>query len=220
MPSGEQENRKRVLIVDDHPITRAGLAQLINHQPDLEVCAEADTASNALAALNGYKPDLVVVDITLPDKSGLELIKDITALRPGLPILVISMHDESLYAERALRAGARGYITKREGGRKLTQAIRTVAGGKIYLSEGMAGQILEVFSGGYRARSPIQRLSDREFEVFELIGEGLPTNEIATKLHLSAKTVKAHRANIKRKLNLKTITELISFAARWIENRK
>jgi DNA-binding NarL/FixJ family response regulator len=219
MPSDKQGDRKRVLIVDDHPITRSGLVQLINHQRDLEVCAEADTAFKALAALNSY-PDLVLIDITLPDKSGLELIKDITALRPGLPILVISMHDESLYAERALRAGARGYITKREGGGKLTQAIRTVSNGRIYLSQKMAGQILEAFSGSYRARSPIQQLSDREFEVFELIGAGLPTNEIATKLHLSAKTVKAHRANIKRKLNLKAITELISFAARWIENRK
>ena len=170
--------------------------------------------------MNARKPDLVLVDIALSDKSGLELIKDITALRPGLPILVISMQDEVIYAERALRAGARGYITKRAGGQKLMQAIRRVASGNIYLSERMSGQILESFSGGVpaRARSPIQQLSDREFEVFELVGTGLSTNEIATKLHLSPKTVKAHRANLKRKLKMETTAQLISFAARWIEH--
>jgi DNA-binding NarL/FixJ family response regulator len=221
-PSGQCPNRKRVLIIDDHPITRAGLVQLINQQPDLEVCGEADSASKALSALNACNPDLAVVDNTLPDKSGPELIKDITALRPGLPILVISMHDESLFAERSLRAGARGHITKREGGEKLVWAIRRVASGNIYLSESMSGQILELFSGRHsgRARSPIQQLSDREFEVFELIGAGLSTQEIATKLHLSPKTVKAHRANVKRKLNLKTMPKLISYAARWIEQRE
>jgi DNA-binding NarL/FixJ family response regulator len=214
-------NRTRVLIVDDHPMTRAGLVHLINHQPDLVVCAEAENAADALDAVEVLEPDLVLADITLPGKSGLELIKDIKAIRPGLPTLVISMHDESLYAERVLRAGARGYITKHEGGEKLMQAIRHVLSGQIYVSEKMSAHILETFSGGQAApeRSLIGRLSDREFEVFELLGEGISAREIAGRLHLSAKTVDAYRANIKSKLVIKTTSELISYAARWIEHR-
>jgi DNA-binding NarL/FixJ family response regulator len=220
LTSEAEADRRRVLIVDDHPMTRSGLVHLINHQPDLEVCGEVENAAQALAALNTCKPDLALVDITLPDKSGLELIKDIKALRPEVPILVVSMHDESLYAERVLRAGARGYITKREGGQKLMQAIRYVISGNIYLSERMSGRILELFSGRRpeQEHSSIQQLSDREFEVFELIGAGLSTHEIATKLHLSTKTVQVHRANVKRKLKVKTASELISYAARWIEH--
>jgi DNA-binding NarL/FixJ family response regulator len=214
-------NRMRVLIVDDHPMTRTGLVYLINHQPDLIVCAEADNAADALGAVDACEPDLVLVDITLPGKSGLELVKDIKAIRPGLPILVISMHDESLYAERVLRAGARGYITKHEGGKELMQAIRHVLSGQIYVSEKMSAHILETFSGGPAAsvRSLIAQLSDREFEVFELLGEGLPAREIAKRLHLSAKTVDVHRANIKAKLVIKTTSELICYAARWTEHR-
>jgi len=221
MASGQHPNRKRVLIVDDHPITRSGLVHLINSQPDLEVCGQAGNASEALSALDACDLEVALVDITLPDKSGLELIKDIRALRPGLPVLVISMHDESLYAERVLLAGARGYVTKHEGGEKLMQAIRRVASGNIYLSERMSGRILELFCGGRSAgeRSPIEQLSDREFEVLELIGVGLSTDEIAAKLHLSAKTVQAHRANVKRKLSVKATPELISYAASWIEHR-
>jgi len=159
----------------------------------------------------------MLIDITLPGKSGLELIKDVKAIRPDLPILVISMHDESLYADRVLRAGARGYITKHEGGDKLMGAIRHVLSGKIYVSESMSAHILEIFSGGQPGtdRSSIQNLSDREFEVFQALGEGLSSHEIAKKLHLSAKTVDAHRANIKTKLKINTTAELISFAARW-----
>jgi DNA-binding NarL/FixJ family response regulator len=214
-------NRTRVLIVDDHPMTRAGLVHLINHQADLIVCAEAENAADALDAVEVWKPDLVLADITLPGKSGLELVKNIKAIRPGLPTLVISMHDESLYAERVLRAGARGYITKHEGGEKLMQAIRHVLSGQIYVSEKMSAHILETFSGGQAApeRSLIGRLSDREFEVFELLGEGISAREIAGRLHLSTKTVDAHRANIKSKLVIKTTSELISYAARWIEHR-
>jgi DNA-binding NarL/FixJ family response regulator len=220
MPSGQNPTRKRILIVDDHPMTRSGLVHLISNQPDLEVCGEAENAAKALSTLNACEPDLALIDITLPDKSGLELIKDLKAIHPQLPILVISMHDESLYAERVLRAGARGYIAKREGGEKLLEAIRRVASGYIYLSETMSGLILELFCGGQprQERSYIQDLSDREFEVFELIGAGLSTREIAAKLHLSAKTVQAHRANVKQKLNIKTTPELISYAARWIEH--
>jgi DNA-binding NarL/FixJ family response regulator len=219
--SNSVTNRMRVLIVDDHPMTRAGLVHLITHQSDLVVCAEAENAADALDAVEASEPDLVLADITLPGKSGLELIKDIKAIRPGLPILVLSMHDESLYAERVLRAGARGYITKHEGGEKLTQAIRHVLSGRIYVSEKMSAQILETFSGGQAAsvRSSIAQLSDREFEVFELLGEGLSAREIAGRLHLSTKTVDVHRANIKAKLSIKTTSELISYAARWIEHR-
>jgi DNA-binding NarL/FixJ family response regulator len=211
----------RVLIVDDHPMTRAGLVHLINHQPDLRVCGEAENAGQALDAVKASKPDLVLADITLPGKSGLELIKDIKAMRSELPVLVVSMHDESLYADRVLRAGARGYITKHEGGEKLMRAIRHVLGGKIYVSERISAHILEIFSGGQAApeRSSIEQLSDREFQVFELIGEGLSAREIARRLHLSPKTVDAHRANIKEKLNIKVSSELISYAARWIAYR-
>ena len=211
----------RVLIVDDHPMTRAGLVHVINHQPDLIVCGEAESAAHALDILDSSRPDLLLIDITLPGKSGLELIKDVKAMRPELLMLVISMHDESLYADRVLRAGARGYITKHEGGEKLMEAIRRVLSGKIYVSEGMSAHILEIFSGGESRldRSSIEKLSDREFEVFESLGEGLSSQQIAKKLHLSAKTVDAHRANIKTKLNIKTTAELIAYAARWTSHR-
>jgi DNA-binding NarL/FixJ family response regulator len=213
--------RTRVLIVDDHPLTRAGLVYLINRQPDMVVCGEAKNAAEALDAVDAGKPDLVLADIALPGKSGLELIKDIKAIHPGLPTLVISMHDESLYAERVLRAGARGYITKHEGGEKLMQAIRHVLSGQIYVSEKMSAHILKILSGGQAApvRSLIAQLSDREFEVFELLGEGVSAHEIARRLHISTKTVDAHRANIKTKLIIKTTSELISYAARWMEHR-
>ena len=217
MKKAEKPQKARIFIVDDHPMTRAGLTHLINHQPDTLACGEAENAAEALDLFDVSQPDLMLIDITLPGKSGLELIKDIKAIRPDLPILVISMHDESLYADRVLRAGARGYITKHEGGDKLLVAIRQVLSGKIYVSESMSAHILEIFSGGQpgTVRPSIQNLSDREFEVFQALGEGLSSHEIAKKLHLSAKTVDAHRANIKTKLKINTTAELISFAARW-----
>src|SRR6266700_6601277 len=180
---------------------RQGLAQLVNNEPDLAVCCEAENAHQALAAIDKARPDLVLADITLPDKSGIELIKDIQAINPGLAVLVISMHDESLYAERVLRAGGRGYIMKQEGGKKLMEAIRQVLSGQIYVSEKMSAKILESFSGRRSpgAETPLERLSDREFEVFELIGQGKATREIADHLHLSVKTVEVHRANIRKK---------------------
>lgn len=213
---------KRVLLVDDHPIMRQGLAQLIDNEPDLEVSGETETAAQAMQAIERERPDLVLADISLPGKNGLELIKDIQALHPGLSVLVLSMHDESLYAERVLRAGGRGYIMKQEGGKKLMSAIRQVLNGQIYVSEKMSARILEIFSGGHRSEnpaSPIERLTDREFEVFQLIGQGLGSREIAESLHLSIKTVEVHRGNIKAKLQLKTSTELIRFAVRWIETQ-
>ena len=211
--------RKQVLIVDDHPMMRQGLAQLINSEPDLAVCCETDTARQAFDAISGSNPDLALVDISLPDKSGLELIKDIRALRPELPVLVVSMHDESLYAERVLRAGGRGYIMKQEGGKKLMEAVRQVLAGRVYVSEKMSARILDIFSGRRQAGagSPVERLTDREFEVFQFIGRGESTREIAKRLHLSIKTVEVHRANIKAKLSLKTATDLMRFAIRWAD---
>ena len=211
--------RKRIFIVDDHPMMRQGLAQLIGVEPDLEVCGEAENAERALDAVGICQPDLVLADISLPGKNGLELIKDLQALQPGLAVLVISMHDESLYAERVLRAGGRGYIMKQAGGKKLMEAIRQVLGGKIYVSEKMSADILETFSGrrSGATNSPVDQLTDREFEVFQLIGQGMGTRASAEKLHLSIKTVEVHRANIKAKLNLKTAPELIRFAVRWSE---
>ena len=210
---------KRLLIVDDHPMMRNGLAQLIDHEDDLEVCAEADNAGQAINAVARQKLDLALVDISLPDKNGLELIKDIRALKPDLPILVVSMHDEMIYAERVLRAGARGYIMKQEGGQKFLVAIRQVLAGKVFVSEKMSARILENFSGKQSepSGSPVKRLSDREFEVFQLIGQGIGTRAIAGRLHLSVKTVEVHRANIKAKLNLTTATELVHYAVRWLD---
>ena len=198
---------------------RQGLAQLLNNEPDLVACCEADTAAQALDHVTKNRPDLVLVDISLPDKNGLELIKDINAVCPEVQILVVSMHDEALYAERVLRAGARGYIMKQEGGRKLMQAIRQVLNGQVYVSEKMSARILEIFSGrrSKSGSSPVERLSDREFEVFQMIGEGKGTRDIAVYLHLSVKTVEVHRANIKEKLNLKTATDLVRYAIRWVE---
>src|SRR6266478_8163388 len=183
--SEKPAGKTRILIVDDHPMMRQGLALLIDHEPDLVTCGEADTAGQALNLIASQKPDLVLADISLPDKSGLELIKDIQALHPGLRVLVVSMHDESLYAERVLRAGGGGYIMKQEGGKKLMQAIRQILSGKIYVSEKISAKILEIFSGRrpQGGDSPMEQLSDREFEVFQMIGQGKATREIADHLH-------------------------------------
>src|SRR5262245_46141256 len=199
---------------------RQGLAQLINNEPDLVTCCEAETAQQAMDDIAKCKPDLVLADISLPDKSGLELIKDIQALVPALPVLVVSMHDETLYAERVLRAGGRGYIMKQEGGKKLMEAIRQVLGGRIYVSEQTSAKILEIFSGRrVETAGSVALLTDRELEVFQLIGSGKGTREIAAQLHLSVKTVEVHRMNIKAKLKLESATELIRFAVRWMETQ-
>jgi DNA-binding NarL/FixJ family response regulator len=209
----------RILIVDDHPMMREGLRTLISRERDLIVCGEAETAGQALDAVANLKPDLVLADITLPGRNGIELIKDICALQHAMLILVISMHDESLYTERVLRAGARGYIMKQESGPTMMQAIRQVLAGRIYLSDKMSAQIIEYVAGKRAKASPIERLSDREWEVFQLIGRGKSTVRIAEELHLSTKTVEAHRAHVKKKLDLRTMPELISFASRWIETQ-
>lgn len=212
---------KKILIVDDHPMMREGLAQLIGNERDLKVCGEAENAREALEKISELKPDLILVDITLPDKNGLELIKDIEALHPGTEVIVISMHDEALYAERVLRAGGRGYIMKQAGGKKILEGIRQVLAGKIYVSEKMSDKILEIFSGRRpeAASSPVENLTDREFEVLQLFGKGMGTKEIADHLHVSAKTVEVHRLNIKAKLKLNTAAELIRYAVRWVESQ-
>ena len=196
---------------------REGLRTLISREHDLVVCGEAETAAQALDAVPSLKPDLVLVDIALPGPNGIELIKDICVLQHVVLILVISMHDESLYAERVLRAGARGYIMKQESGPTMLQAIRQVLAGRIYLSDKMSARILENVVGQRTKASPIERLSDREWEVFQLIGRGKSTVQIADEL--STKTVEAHRARVKEKLDLQTMTELISFASRWVETQ-
>ena len=210
--------RKRIFIVDDHPMMREGLRLIISNEPDLEVCGEAEDAPAALQAMEKLLPDLALVDITLRSGNGLELIKDLHCLAPGVPVLIISMHDELLYAERVLRAGGRGYIMKQEGGKKLMLAIRQVLSGRTYVSEQISARILDVFSG--RRTTPgasVESLTDREFEVFQLIGRGIGTKEIATKLKISVKTVEVHRVNIKQKLNIGTAPELIRHAVRWVE---
>jgi DNA-binding NarL/FixJ family response regulator len=214
--------RKRVLLVDDHPFMRAGLAQLIERQPDLQVCAEAGNPSEALQAIAQTRPDLILTDLTMPGRSGLEFVKDVVAQDAALSVLVISMHDEVVYAERALRAGARGYIMKEAGGEALLAAIRQVLRGDVYVSPRMSARILEGLSARKPrgSSSPIEKLTDREFEVFQLIGQGKSTREIAAQLHLSSKTVDVHRSNIKQKLELKDATALIRHAVRWIETQQ
>jgi DNA-binding NarL/FixJ family response regulator len=211
--------RRKLLIVDDHPMMREGLAALIIAQPDLAICAQAASAPEALAAVEAHWPDLVLMDISLPGKSGLEAIKDIQAVAPGLAVLVLSMHDESLYAERVLRAGARGYVMKQEGGKRIMEAIRAVLDGRVFVSEKMSARIMDAFTGRRAgdAGSSVESLSDREFEVFQLIGRGRSTKEIAAQLHLSVKTVEVHRVNIKAKLKLATSPELVHYAVRWME---
>ena len=212
----------RILIVDDHPMMREGLAQLIAHQPDMMVCGEAGEAGEALEKVRLLKPNLVLADITLPGRNGLELIKDIQAMDAAVLVLVISMHDESFYAERVLRAGGRGYVMKQEGGKKIMEAIRQVSAGQIFVSDKMSARILELFSGrrAQGGKAVVQNLTDREFGVYQLIGQGLGTKDMARELHVSPKTIEVHRANIKAKLQIKSMAELIRHAVRWVESEK
>jgi DNA-binding NarL/FixJ family response regulator len=206
--------KRSVLIIDDHPIVRQGLAQLINQEPDLRVVGQAATARDAVSTIARNPPDIAIVDISLEDRSGIDLIKELKTGYPALLMLALSMHDESLYAERALRAGAKGYIMKQEATEKVMTAIRKVLEGQVYVSDKMAARLLDHFVSA-RANeddSPLGRLSDRELEIFTLIGRGLGTREIASKLVLSVKTVEAHREHIKDKLKLKSGTELVRMA--------
>lgn len=211
----------RILIVDDHPIVRFGLVQLLKSQADLEVCAETDSVMEVLEKLDATRPDLAVVDLSLKDGSGLELIKRMKAWNPSVLILVASVHDEVLYAERALRAGASGYVTKAEMPEAIMQAIRTVLEGRVYLSPRMADRFLSrmVNKEDEVVASPMASLSDRELEVFELIGRGLTTRQIAQHLHLSIKTVETYREHIKNKLDLKNAAQLIRHAVEWVRDQ-
>ena len=208
------DNKTRILIVDDHPIVRQGLAGLINHEGDFAVCGQAEDYHEALAAVGQLKPDMVVVDISLKETSGLELIKDIHLQHPDLPVLVLSMHDETLYAERALRAGAMGYIMKQEATENVIAAIRRVLGGEIYVSDRMASRMVRKLVTGETVTniSPVDSLSDRELEVFRLIGKGHGTRQISERLCLSVKTIETYRAHIKDKLDLADAAELLQYA--------
>jgi len=212
--------RNKIFIVDDHPIVRKGLAQLINQEPDMVICGEAENAQSALDLLKKIKPDLAIVDISLQGIDGIELIKKIKVRDANLPILVVSMHDESLFAERALRVGAKGYIMKQEAIEKMMEAIRRVIGGEVYVSERVSATIVKKFIDGKaeNTRSPMEVLSNRELEVFQLIGQGFVTRQIARELNVSIKTVESYRANIKEKLNLKNATELLRHAVYWVES--
>ena len=212
--------KSRVLIVDDHPIMRVGLATLINGQSDLVVCGEAENGHEALQAVNALKPDLAIVDITLEGIDGIELTKRIRRRDEHCTILVLSMHDETIYAERALRAGARGYIMKQEARGNLLKAIRKVLADEIWVSEVMANRIMSKFVAGGEmvAESPVSQLSDRELEVFTLIGRGRRSRAIAEALSISVRTVDAHRERIKKKLNLEDATALIRYAIEWENN--
>ncbi|MEO5961220.1 MAG: response regulator transcription factor [Opitutaceae bacterium] len=213
--------KKRILLVDDHPFMRAGLAGLIERQPDLAIGGEAGNPADAFRELQKIKPDLVLTDLTMPGRSGLEFVKDLRAHDSNLSILVVSMHDELVHAERALRAGARGYIMKEAGGEALLAAIRQVLRGEVYVSPAMSARILEGLSTRKPrgSTSPIEQLTDREFEIFQLIGQGKSTRDIAEQLHLSPKTVDVHRSHIKEKLELKDATALIRHAVRWVETQ-
>lgn len=209
-------------MIDDHPLFRKGLRALISSQPDLEVTAEAENSNGALDAIRSRRLDLVVVDIGLSGgANGIELTKMIRAERPNLPVLVVSMHDEALYAERALRAGARGYVMKREALDSILQAVRAVMQGDVYISPTMTKRMLfdHVYGSG-EARSAVERLSDRELEIFQLIGEGRDMHEIARALHLSKKTVEAHRANIKEKLSVPSAREVVRYATQWVSQQR
>jgi DNA-binding NarL/FixJ family response regulator len=208
------EPKKRIFVVDDHPIVRQGLVQLINHESDLSVCGEAEEAYTGLRAIKEIKPDLVLIDVSLKDSDGIELVKELKAQMPSVLILMLSMHDEVLYSERALRAGARGYIMKQEAPPKLLEAIRKVLSGQVYVSEKMSATLLQRMVGGKKpgGELPMDRLTDRELEVFRMIGAGESVKEIADHLCLSVKTVEAHREHIKEKLNFKSSAELLRFA--------
>lgn len=221
MSEATNQQKTRVVIVEDHPLFRERLAALINKEMDMHVCGEADNIRQAMEIIRSTQPDAAVVDITLKGSSGLELIKDMKAQSIGLPVLVLSMHDESLYAERVIRAGAKGYITKDEASDKVMSAIRKVVAGEIYLSESMTSRVLKNLSGkNAEHSSPMERLTDRELEVFQLIGKGRTAKEIAETLNLGLTTIDTYRARIKEKLNLRNATELVHQAAEWIRSQR
>jgi DNA-binding NarL/FixJ family response regulator len=209
----------KILLVDDHPLVREWLTNLLSQQADFQVCGETGQAPEALQLVGALQPDIAIVDLTLAAGSGLELIKDIKAGHPGVALLVLSMHDEMLYAERALRAGAGGYIMKSEATQKVIEAVRAVLGGGVYVSAKVASSLAQKWIGGRKADAalPVAELSDRELEVFQLLGRGYSTRQISEHLHVGFKTVQSYSARIKEKLNLANINELMREAIRWHE---
>jgi len=218
-PEQGTQGKKAILIVDDHPVLRRGLAAMIDSEPDLVVSAEADSCPAALVAIRESRPDLVIVDLALGDDDGLTLIKHMKSHHEGIPALVLSMHDESLYAERCLRAGARGYVTKQQLDDTVLDAIRCLLAGDTYMSDSLRAQLASKFAGGQtlETSSPLAALSDRQLQVFRLIGQGQTTRQIAESLGLSVKTVESHREQIKHKLTLETSAELSRRATQWVE---
>lgn len=221
-PTKASPAKVRIAIVEDHTMMREGLKQFINDEPDMEVCWTAASVPEALAELQHCRPDMLTADITLPGRNGLELIKDVLAIAPGMPILVISMHDESLYTQRVLKCGAKGYIMKDAPHSDLMAAIRRVTQGKVWLSEKMSEEILDAFSGGAPKRrvDSVHKLSDREFEVFQLLGDGKSTNQIGESLHISTKTVDVHKSHIREKLGLEDSSAVLRHAIRWAETKR
>ncbi len=209
----------RILIVEDHEVFRLGIKELINHEPDLHVCGEADDVNDARKLIQETSPDMAIVDITLKTSNGIDLIKEICAFHKHIRVLVLSMHDELLYAERSLQAGAQGYIMKQETSKSIVKAIRHILAGNIYVSQSIMGNLLNRVRTGqdYLEKSPMETLSDREFAVLRLIGEGKSTGEIADQLNLSVRTISTYRERIKEKLHLKNASELVRYAVRWVE---
>jgi DNA-binding NarL/FixJ family response regulator len=216
-PAEETDSKRRIFIVDDHPLVREGLANLINQQEDLTVCGEAEDAAQALAGIGVARPDLALIDISLKTASGLELVKDLGVHFPLVALVVLSMHDELLYAERALRAGARAYVMKRETTKDVLTAIRQVLGGDVYVSERVVNAMARRLGSSRKSAgaSPVEQLSDRELEIFRLLGQGLTTSQIAADLHLSLKTVQAYCARAKEKFGVNSLSELLRAAIRW-----
>jgi len=211
------ERKRKVFLVDDHPIVRERLGELIAQEADLEVCGEAEDANTALKMIGALQPDIAIVDITLKDTYGIELIKNLKERESHIPVLVLSMHEESMYGERAIRAGAKGYLNKQEASKKVISAIRTILAGDIFVSEQMKSAMLQKMAGGQRpeGQAPTDVLSDRELEVFQLLGQGLGVRQIAEMLFVSVKTVEAHREHIKQKMNFKSSSELLRYAIQY-----
>jgi DNA-binding NarL/FixJ family response regulator len=224
-PSGVNAGKRRVrrvLIVDDHPIVRQGLRRIMENEEDLVVCGEAETARDARTAIKELNPDVMIADISLKQSDGIELVRDVRAHYPQLPILVLSMHDETIYAERMLSAGANGYIMKQAASEQFLVSLRRVLDGGIYVSEAVGNNMIQKFAAGgsYISANPIDRLSNRELQILHMIGKGMSTRETAESLNLSIKTVESHRQRIKRKLNLSTGTQLVQYAVNWFTGRE
>jgi len=221
-PANGGKRKRRVLIVDDHPIVRQGLRRVMENEEDLVVCGEAESARDARTAIKELHPDVVIADISLKQGDGIELVRDVRAHHPTLPILVLSMHDETIYAERMLSAGANGYIMKQAASDQFLASVRRVLDGGIYVSEAVGTNMIQKFAAGgaYISANPIDRLSNRELQILHMIGKGMSTRETAQSLNLSIKTIESHRQRIKRKLNLATGTQLVQYAVNWFTGRE